>query len=1158
MSKKSTSSSNESDSVRSNDSEASSVESIRFDVSDLPADSDLEKLTKTNTTIVFDPQCVRKKSNWSKTAPEHKFDGLNFEPDILEQDIHSHSAKLESLLKRIEALDKRDMEKDGRLYKHFIFSDLKMGSYGARLIAAALISKGMTLGYKAARNTNPKSKKIFEKMELLEDTTLSKTKNNNFYLLSSVSVFDQPISVVMKKTILKKFNQRPENVYGELARIIIMDSGFKEGIDLFDIKYVHIYEPQSTMADQKQVIGRGTRTCGQKGLQFHPTKGWPLHVFIYDTSIPEELKSQMLDSNTLFELYMKSMNIDFRLFNFQHDLERATVFGSVDYELNRAIHSFSIQPDEDDMMLGGGPKRIKVNKDLPVLHLPAQIAEVVFPAKWTEPVIEQKDHAGFRELIREHFSQFAWKDVKMENNCVPKDSQKGGAELLNYTPTQDFVRHYFTPRMPIKGMLLWQSVGTGKTCSAIAAATSTFEKEGYTILWVTRTTLKNDIWKNMFDQVCNESIRDEIKAGVSIPDEQAKRMRMLSKSWSIRPMSYKQFSNLVSKQNSFYEALVKKNGEADPLHKTLLIIDEAHKLYGGDDLSSIERPDMNALSAAIQNSYLVSGQNSVRLLLMTATPITGNAMELIKLINLTKPMAEHMPDQFSDFSETYLDEDGRFTREGEKKYLDDIAGHVSYLNREKDARQFSQPIVRFVNTPLVDNVKETIELDKKAFREQVAEDIANIQVDIDENNKAIEGELSDINALRFGFLKEKCEPYDDKAKKKCEKLVRGHIKLLVDEAKTHVKDIKEKIKDLKRAIHEKKEFRRVHLNQLKNDTSVEALEKLDALKQTTYYAITHKCGKKVTTMKELDEVLKDHPTIAKYDNAVGELDEKIASLKRNIDIAVLAHKNRIKYIRSIIKQGVTTEEKNLLVSISKSENKTFSKQNKTANKEFTEEAKDINKEKKHTLKLKKKAISHIRKIIKKTVKNHRKEAKQLAKVEKDQEKMRRKQGVYLKEIQHDMLKGLVEKHSSHIDSGILKMKDELEELEEEAAEKKAEKLEKAEARRTMQLQKAQEREHKKTMKNQQKMAKEASKKEKEAEKEATKLEKQAEKLQKEAEKKQQSEQAKQTKMEAAAMAKRAKEAEKEAAKQEKIKQAATKKLLVEQKKLNKTMKKRDD
>ena len=85
-----------------------------------------------------------------------------------------------------------------------------------------------------------------------------KTEGNNFYLLSSVGVYDQPISVGMKKTILKKFNQRPDNVYGEYARFIIMDSGFKEGIDLFDIKYVHIFEPQTSLADQKQVIGKSS------------------------------------------------------------------------------------------------------------------------------------------------------------------------------------------------------------------------------------------------------------------------------------------------------------------------------------------------------------------------------------------------------------------------------------------------------------------------------------------------------------------------------------------------------------------------------------------------------------------------------------------------------------------------------------------------------------------------------------------------------------------------------------------------------------------------------------------------------------------------------------------------------------------------------------
>ena len=130
----------------------------------------------------------------------------------------------------------------------------------------------MHLGYNATPLEKPTKTKTYNKIILDDDADLEKTKYNNFYLLSSVAVYDQPITVAMKKSILQKFNSRPDNIYGELARIIVMDSGYKEGIDLFDIKYVHIFEPQTTMADQKQVIGRGTRTCGQKGLQFHPTK----------------------------------------------------------------------------------------------------------------------------------------------------------------------------------------------------------------------------------------------------------------------------------------------------------------------------------------------------------------------------------------------------------------------------------------------------------------------------------------------------------------------------------------------------------------------------------------------------------------------------------------------------------------------------------------------------------------------------------------------------------------------------------------------------------------------------------------------------------------------------------------------------------------------
>jgi hypothetical protein len=112
-----------------------------------------------------------------------------------------------------------------------------------------------TSGSKKRGGAEPK-KKRFQKIELLSKNALKKTKNNNFYLLSSVDVFDQPISVATKKEMLSNFNARPSNVHGEEIRFIIMDSGFKEGIDLFDIKYVHIFEHSVNSADQKQVIGR--------------------------------------------------------------------------------------------------------------------------------------------------------------------------------------------------------------------------------------------------------------------------------------------------------------------------------------------------------------------------------------------------------------------------------------------------------------------------------------------------------------------------------------------------------------------------------------------------------------------------------------------------------------------------------------------------------------------------------------------------------------------------------------------------------------------------------------------------------------------------------------------------------------------------------------
>jgi hypothetical protein len=184
------------------------------------------------------------------------------------------------------------------------------------------------------------------------------------------------------------------------------------------------------MADQKQVIGRGTRTCGQKGLEFHPIRGWPLEVFVYDLEIPEKLRLSLLGSQTAEELLMKAMNKDIRLANLEREMEKLAVVGSVDYELNKAVHNFSVDfldEDADEIVLGGaGSQSTHSNKSLSsISELVSLRASVKKVSERISPLeIPMKfGHEEIANYVKENYSQFKWTDVKMENLCgdVPQE-----------------------------------------------------------------------------------------------------------------------------------------------------------------------------------------------------------------------------------------------------------------------------------------------------------------------------------------------------------------------------------------------------------------------------------------------------------------------------------------------------------------------------------------------------------------------------------------------------------------------------------------------------------------------------------------------------------------------------------------------------------------
>jgi hypothetical protein len=894
--------------------------------------------------------CIRKVSNFSVQKKTHKIDKPNFDLKDFQKNLDIVSPKVIKLLDTIKELDENDMKKYNKKFKHIIYTDIKESSAGSKMIAASMMTKGYT--------------NIYYKTLKVNENNLSKNYNNNFALLSSVQIYDKPFPVKLKKHIIELFNKRPDNINGKLIRFIILDSGYKEGIDIFDVKYVHIFEPLITESDEKQVIGRGTRFCGQKGLEFIPNIGWPLHVFKYNLIND--------DNVNVHELFMNNSGLDLSKLVFATELENISKYGAVDYNLNINIHNFSKTTDnlytdykklsnnEFSLVkkvknpLGGGIKgKRKKNLNLNLLKAPNK------KYKFKE----------LRDYIDERFSRFKWDDIKFENNCVEKqkeimkkikyntlggnnkfsvtkaeaqeiedkakarealvtkaedlayrlfynndqinkikedekksyeewldnynnqkikplkvgdivkldngiegrlmgrlvnpprtksymtegnwfyvslhwktkdlfdkheseltlhkeldyndenskeefriefknevkakdrkmikknekilnkqEKKKGGfnslpmpgknlppslppkdERLITFTPTQEFVSNYFNHSSAYKGLLLWHSVGTGKTCSAVSIATKGFEEHNYTILWVTRHTLKSDIWKNMFQQVCSSVIRRQIINKENIPKIiKNNYLKYLSDSW-IMPISYKQFSNMLAGKNSIYKIMQKRNGTNDILKKTLVIIDEAHKLYS-PDIKASEKPNVEIMNKLIKKSYNISGKDSVKLLLLTATPYTSDPMHLIKLINLMKENDE-LPDDFNDFSKKYLDETSKFTEKGAEKYLNDIAGYISYLNRDRDVRNFAYPVFYNINANIsksnnleylkdnIDNetnklneneekLKSADKKDKKQIKENIKQNKLNIKNYKKELKTESENDISQDNLLQ--------------------------------------------------------------------------------------------------------------------------------------------------------------------------------------------------------------------------------------------------------------------------------------------------------------------------------------------------------------------------------------------------------------------------
>jgi hypothetical protein len=113
------------------------------------------------------------------------------------------------------------------------------------------------LGFTRYKNENASSKSFF--------SSASSTKSNGLkYALITGNQSISPNNDVEINAL-----RSDKNVDGSKCKVVIISKSGSEGVDLKNIRQIHIMDPWYNMSAIEQIIGRGVRTCSHKKLPFN-------------------------------------------------------------------------------------------------------------------------------------------------------------------------------------------------------------------------------------------------------------------------------------------------------------------------------------------------------------------------------------------------------------------------------------------------------------------------------------------------------------------------------------------------------------------------------------------------------------------------------------------------------------------------------------------------------------------------------------------------------------------------------------------------------------------------------------------------------------------------------------------------------------------------
>lgn len=273
-------------------------------------------------------------------------------------------------------------------------------------------------------------------------------------------------------------------------------------------------------------------------------------------------------------------------------------------------------------------------------------------------------------------------------------------------PHQQFVRNFLSAHTPYNSLLLFHGLGTGKTCSAISVCEEVRETMKQTgdhrrILIVASPNVQGNFKRQLFDsrkikdvngtwtmRSCTgnrflQEVNPMNMKGLSKEAIEKQIDKLINQSYIF--MGYQQFGNYIEK------LIAKATSSVDPdsprykkekisilkkeFSNRMIVIDEVHNIRISDD-----NTDKKVAEKLLE---VVNYSESMKLLLLSATPMFNNYREilwLLNLMNMNDKRARIRPRDVFTKAGKFVVKDGQEV--GKQLLLSKSRGYVSYVRGE--------------------------------------------------------------------------------------------------------------------------------------------------------------------------------------------------------------------------------------------------------------------------------------------------------------------------------------------------------------------------------------------------------------------------------------------------------------------------------------------